>query len=179
MLQNLSEITDIFGKLKDVIIGQSRDLPDLSTSLYGIFVGNHIKYKIDTHYYIEDWDLISTIPNNLQENIDFTEVENRSYYTVNIGLLNNIVVNDSTGNPYAVCRIFHTPNNGNFWHFSINWFLVKEKKYWHSDVDNLQVTKDLKRTMRNLIKEYAMIASPLNISVSEIKYSNFDERQFI
>lgn len=167
-----SDILDINGKLKNGIIGQSNTLPDLSTSLYGIFKHYHVKYSLLNQFYNENWDFSNSIENILVETVDFTLNTNRNYYIVKISDLHNQSIKDDVGNIFAVCKGNHTPTNGNYWHFSINWFITSEGKYWHQDIENISITKNLKRTMRNLIKEYSIIGTPLDVNCESISYLN-------
>lgn len=86
--------------------------------------------------------------------------------------MHNQSIKDDVGNIFAVCKGNHTTRNGNYWHFSINWFITSEGKYWHQDIDNISITKNLKRTMRNLIKEYSIIGTPLDVNCESISYLN-------
>ncbi|PQA94709.1 hypothetical protein B0A69_09675 [Chryseobacterium shigense] len=165
----LNDVLDDNGELKAQIIGQENQLPDLSTSLYGIYKEEHIKYVIINSFYLDNWKGDETIPNELINNDDFFIKEERSFWSTAILLLHNIDVKIN-GEAIARCEVNHSPINGNYWHFSLNWYMYKERKYWHKDYDNISITKILKKSIRDFIKINSNISTPLNTVIEESIY---------
>ncbi len=166
-------VFDELGFLKEYIIakGGEKQLPDLSTSLYGIFTEDDINFNVvntQLNEYCEP-NHNSTSPIYLE---DFNIAENRRFWSILIENIDNKVVEYDGVDFKATCYIAHTPTKSNFWHFSIMWFINSEKKYWNaSDVSISSATRrKLKKETRDFLKKFAREKILSNSVIEEKHY---------
>lgn len=151
-------IVDDLGLLKDYVIanGGEKQLPDLSTSLFGIFTQNDVFLNVintSLNDYCEpNFNSSSPI---FEE--DFVIAENRNYWSILVDKIDNQPIEYDGADFKATCYIAHTPTKSNFWHFSIMWFINSENKYWDaSDTTISSATKrKLKKETRDFLKLFA------------------------
>lgn len=147
-------ILDEHNQLKNEII-TSNQLPDLSTSLFGVFTLMDIKIKVTN----EDYQCYCNPNIEVEPPVfekDFECVEGRGYWSVLIESVNKQKVEYEDGSLSAICHIVHTPMKWNFWHFSMRWFINDINNYWHINPE--YQTKSIRRKLvaedRGLIKEF-------------------------
>lgn len=155
--ENQGAIDDL-GFLKDYIIasGGEKQLPDLSTSLYGIFTEDDINFNVVNAQLTEycEPNHNSTSPIYLQ---DFNITENRKFWSILTQNIDNKEVEYDGVNFKATCYIAHTPTKSNFWHFSIMWFINSENKYWNASDGSISSStkRKLKKETRDFLKKFA------------------------
>lgn len=158
VVNNEQGAVDDLGLLKDYVIasGGERQLPDLSTSLFGIFTDSDIVFNVvnpSLNEYCEP-NHNSTTP-IFEE--DFIIAENRSYWSILVDKIDNQPVEYDGIDFKATCYINHTPTKSNFWHFSIMWFINNENKYWDATDTTISTStkRKLKKETRDFIKLFA------------------------
>jgi hypothetical protein len=144
------------------------NMPDLSSSLLGVFVEHHSKLKIMNDSFNEycSPDFQSEVP---VYNKDFCFVESRGYWLLKIDQINNLRVNyNFENNSYeAICVVNHTPMIWNFFHLSINWFLLREDKYWH-DLDPIEIKKKWSRDRLSSITRSALRSQVEKLRIEDV-----------
>lgn len=168
-------IVDDLGYLKDYVIasGGDKQLPDLSTSLYGIFTLEDIILNITNDslndYCVPNFD--STLPVYDQ---DFNISVNRSFWSIMIENIHNQKVDYDGDDFKATCYVKHTPTKSNFWHFSITWFINSENKFWNANdgAISASVKKKLKKETRDFIKLFAKQEILSDSIIEEEHYCN-------
>lgn len=158
VINNEQGVVDDLGLLKDYIIasGGEKQLPDLSTSLFGVFTDNDIVFNIVNPLLAEycEPNHNSTTP-TFEE--DYVIAENRSYWSILVNEIDNKVVEYDGVEFKATCYTCHTPTKSNFWHFSIMWFINSENKYWNVNDASISTStkRKLKKETRDFLKLYA------------------------
>lgn len=155
---NEQGIVDDLGFLKDYVIasGGEKQLPDLSTSLFGVFTDNDIVFNVintSLNEYCEPNH--NSNPPVFEE--DFIIADNRSYWSILVDKINNQPVEYDGVNFKATCFVKHTPTISNFWHFSIIWFIDSEGKYWDAGDNTISnsIRRKLKKETRDFLKLFA------------------------
>lgn len=127
------------GNLKDTDTGMLRldyivpengvsQLRDFSTSLLGIFLPEDRFWKFvgerRTYFSYELWPLGEEVEEPVFGQ-DVERDETRGMFFLRIGDIVGQEVHYNIGdqnNFNATCKVIHTPNRANFWHFSVRWF---------------------------------------------------------
>lgn len=155
---NEQGVVDDLGLLKDYVIasGGEKQLPDLSTSLFGVFTDNDIIFNVVNTSLNEPCEPNHNSRTPIFEE-DFVITENRSYWSILIDKINNQPVEYDGIDFKATCSVKHTPTISNFWHFSINWFINSEDKHWdaHDKTISTSTKRKLKKETRDFLKLYA------------------------
>lgn len=158
--------------LKDEVI-QSKELPDLSTSLYGVFTIEHTKLRVVNpafqDYCVPNYDSDTPVYNS-----DFVLVPNRGYWTIPIVSINQQEVNYSDEEFSATCHVIHTPMKWNFWHFSIRWFIEDIDDFWHNkpEYQTKSIRRKLSFEIKSLLKEFGKPIVQLDKCIASDCYLN-------
>ena len=167
-----SDVDDL-GLLKDFVIasGGEKQLPDLSTSLFGIFDENDIVFNVINKTLNEycDPNHNSSLP--IYEE-DFIIADNRNYWSILIDNIHDKLVKYEGTEFRATCYVKHTPTKSNFWHFSIIWFINSEDKYWNADDITISsaTRRKLKKETRDFLKVFAKKGTVSHNIISEEHY---------
>ncbi|WP_264550007.1 hypothetical protein [Flavobacterium sp. N2820] len=166
-------VLDDLGFLKDYIIasGGEKQLPDLSTSLFGVFTENDIYFNVINSHLIQYCvpNHNSTSPIYIQ---DFNIVNNRRFWSILVEKIDNVVVEYDGDEFKATCFISHTPTISNFWHFSIMWYINTEGKYWDATDTSISnsTKRKLKKETRDFLKKFAKEEILSNSVIEEEHY---------
>jgi len=144
------------------------NMPDLSTSLLGVFQIEHIQISL-THigidvfsHYCEPDIVVEPIPIYEQ---DFLLDPERGCWLVQILKIHDEEADYKYNEDKlkAVCKVIHSPMAWNFWHFSVRWFLEKDNCYWHELEESDRKKKwsqRLAHETRSLVRKFATIELP-------------------
>ncbi len=164
---------DELGLLKDYVIasGGEKQLPDLSTSLFGVFNEEDVVLNIITESLNEYCEPNHNSTTPIFEE-DFIIAENRSYWSILVEKIDNQPVEYDGEDFKATCNISHTPTKSNFWHFSIIWYINSEDKYWDAKDGTISnsTRRKLKKETRDFLKLYAKEGIVSNNTISENHY---------
>ncbi|MBK7302893.1 MAG: hypothetical protein IPI90_06495 [Saprospiraceae bacterium] len=160
---------DVSGHLTDKAIGEpsSTHMPDLSTSLFGIYDTEHTKIEIlktELTEYCEP-NYQATIP--IYSN-DFIFDTNRGFWFIRIGEINGkkIECTHRGETIEAFCIIEHTPTKCNFWHFSVRWYITGLNDNWHKlEVKSNNWWKKLAHSARIFIKGFGITHEPEKVAI--------------
>lgn len=158
VVNNEQGVVDDLGLLKDYVIasGGEKQLPDLSTSLFGVFTDNDIAFNIVNTSLNEYCEPNHNSRTPIFEE-DFIIAENRSYWSILLDKIDNQPVEYDGIDFKATCFVKHTPTISNFWHFSIIWFINSEDKYWDAGDNTISnsTRRKLKKETRDFLKLFA------------------------
>ncbi len=155
------------------IANPTHRIVDMSTNLLGHFKPEYNKIKIKDSKFLKAW-----IPNDKvvipQFMDDFLINEDILFWIlqVNDNLVTKIPI-DGQVNMDLCCKIVHTPNLSNFWHFSINWSFPSD----NIEYLNVKDTKNsLGRRIANAAKSHIMI----NAKLGEFgkSFSQLEKKEF-
>ena len=139
-------------------------MKDFSTNLLGTFSKEDCFWKIEGHrkayYLFELWLPGEEVAAPVWQE-DFERDENRGMFFLRIGDIVEQEVPYTIGgkdNFTAVCKLKHTPNRANFWHFSIRWFNHEGDIY--PDQRGNWIDRMLKTAIRTVIREHVRIEAP-------------------
>jgi hypothetical protein len=153
------------------------NLRDFSNSLLGTFEVDDIYLEVVKGefktYFSADWEEGSTIDPIPHHGKDFIVNNKRGFFFLAISDCNGHEVTYSDGsNVNPVCRVLHTPTNGNFWHMSLRWFHngqdiseLEEKQRRRSEV------KRVLTAAKAFIQEKATFEIPTYQSVDTFLYT--------
>ncbi len=164
----------VSGHLTDRAIGKpsSTHMPDLSTSLFGIYDIDHNKIEIlnkeFTKYCVPNYE--SEIPIYAK---DFEINADRGYWFVRINEITGKRI-ECTHNKQtieAICKIEHTPTKCNFWHFSVRWHITNFNENWHQlDTNGNNWWEKLAHSARIFIKGFGTTNVPNKIEIAKNCY---------
>lgn len=174
----VDEITDPeTGFLTDKAIGEpaATQMPDMSTSLLGIFMPDHISIHVfNKDYQVEcEPDIDVPVPIYKQ---DFSLIEKRNGWYILIskiaGKKAEYINGETKKSTTATCEVFHTPMKWNYWHFSVRWFVHEFNEFYHKLSEEKKQTwyKKLSHAIRVEIKKYGTDKVPDIIPLEEQKY---------
>lgn len=155
---NEQGVVDDLGLLKDYVIasGGEKQLPDLSTSLFGVFTDYDIVFNV-VNTSLNEYCEPNHNSNTPIFEEDFIIAENRSYWSILVDKIDNQPVEYDGIDFKATCSVKHTPTISNFWHFSIIWFINSEDKYWDAGDNTISnsTKRKLKKETRDFLKLFA------------------------
>ena len=150
----------------------TQNIADCSTNLLGIFRLDDIKIAFTTlglsiynHECVPNLKVKSPI---YKEHFYFDN--ERSYFTLNISELENLIVPFNIGADefIAKCIVVHSPMKWNFWHFSIRW-KINESEWLHEN-NNKKWSKRLGSAARASIVHFAQLHEPNIIEINQKCY---------
>ena len=150
-------------------------MKDFSTNLLGAFTTDDCFWKIEgenkAYYLFELWSPGEVVTEPVWQK-DFQRDESRGMFFLRIGdILDQEVPYNIGGkdNFTAICKVKHTPNRANFWHFSIRWFNLDGDIY--PDQRGNWIDRMLKTAIRTVIREHAKFDAPEANPVLESYYT--------
>jgi|SRR5690606_27610127 len=164
-------LLDDLGLLKNEVI-QSKDLPDFSTSLFGIFTLENIKIKVTNGVYQCYCEPNCNVDTPIFED-DFVCDANRGHWSILVESIHNKKIEYEDQDFSAICHIYHTPMKWNFWHFSVRWYLNDIEDYWHNNpgYQTKSIRKKLVFEARSLIKKFGKAEVISNKIINENCYT--------
>ena len=167
-----ADLLDNLGLLKNEVI-QSKDLPDFSTSLFGIFTLDDIKIKVTNGLYQCYCEPNCIVDTPIFED-DFECDANRGHWSILFDSIHNQEIEYEDQTLSAICHINHTPMKWNFWHFSVNWYINDIDAYWHDNPDyqTPAIRRKLASEARSLIKKFGKAEVMSDKKINENCYTD-------
>ena len=145
-------------------IETASDCFDYSTNLPGVFELQHNMIELmgeNRAYYRNYWDWISEVHVPIYQQ-DFGISENVGWFFLQIDKINRLTIPfnrkaDNPPNEVATAVVVHTPNNHNFWHFSIKW---KDANHSYISNTNSKWKNSIIATVRALLSELIQLTYP-------------------
>lgn len=165
----------------DYIVPENRtsQVRDFSTSLLGTFGREDCFWQIvgdrKGYFLFELWTP-GEQPDEPVWQQDFQRDESRGMFFLRIGDIVDQKVPYTIGgkeNFTAVCKVKHTPNRANFWHFSVRWFNQDGDIY--PDQRGSWIDRMLKTAIRTIIREHAKFEAPETQPVLQDYYIQIHE----
>lgn len=165
------DLLDNLGLLKNEVI-QSKDLPDFSTSLFGIFTLEDIKIKVTNGAYQCYCQPNCIVDTPIFED-DFEYDSNRGHWSILFDSIHNQKIEYADQDFTAICQIHHTPMKWNFWHFSVQWYINDINDFWHNNLEyqTPAIRKKLAFEARGLIKKFGKAAVISDKKIKENCYT--------
>jgi hypothetical protein len=154
-------------------------MKDFSTNLLGTFTKEDCLWKMEgdskAYYLFELWSPGEVVKEPVWQQ-DFQRDESRGMFFLRIGDIIDQEVPYTIGgkdNFTAVCKVKHTPNRANFWHFSVRWFNQDGDIY--PDQRGNWIDRMLKTAIRTVIREHAKLEAPEAQPVLKAYYTEIAE----
>ena len=147
----------------DYIVPQhgTSQMRDFSTNLLGTFTKEDCFWKIEgdrkSYYLFDLWSTGEAVVAPVWGK-DFQKDESRGMFFLKIGDIVEQVVPYQIGGKddfTAVCKVKHTPNRSNFWHFSVRWFNQDGDIY--PDQRGNWIDRMLKTAIKTIVMEHARL----------------------
>ncbi len=163
----------VFEELLGIV--KASDCFDYSTNLPGVFELEHNKIDFDGDkkaYFRAYWDEVSEVEIPVFEK-DFVINQNVGWFFLQIDKINGLTIPfnrkaDNLSIETATAVVLHTPNNSNFWHFSIRWkdandYININKSAWKHNII---------ATVRALLSELILLTYPGQVIQEEFYKKN-------